>query len=195
MAEVTEKDILELEKEPEVVEEVKELNAKQELFCTVYASVEEFFGNGVKSYIKAYGLDPKSKKDYENAKANAHKLLTNAHILRRINELLDITLNDAVVDKELAYVVIQKVDLGAKMRGISEYNKLKKRIENKLKVEHEGEISLNKVLNELEDQHGIPRTEKESIPVDEHSEQTAADSAADPEQRPESLPLQQDKQG
>ena len=103
------------------------LTPRQELFCKTFASDREFFGNGVQSYLIAY---PKAL--YNTARTNASILLTNPNILRRINELLETdTLNDQNVDKQLAFVVQQNSDLGAKMRAINEYNKLKQRIIDK----------------------------------------------------------------
>lgn len=117
--------LYELEKE----EKADKLNPNQELFCKLYASDKEFFGNGVISYAEAYGLDLKEKGNYNTARANASRLLTNASILKRINELLEVdSLNDAFVDKQLAFVIAQNVDLSSKTAAIREYNKLKTRI-------------------------------------------------------------------
>lgn len=115
----------------QIKEEVKkeELNAKQELFCKLYASYEEFFGNGVQSYIEAYGIDTNRPGAYNGARASASQLLTNPNILKRIDELLEVNgLNDQAVDKELAFVIMQKADLSSKVAAIREYNKLKTRI-------------------------------------------------------------------
>lgn len=115
----------------------KKLNPKQELFCKLYASDKEFFGNGVESYGEAYGLDLTIPKHYSAARTNASKALTNANILARITALLELgPLNDQNVDRELAFVIAQRADLGAKMAGIREYNSLKARIIKKL--EHTG---------------------------------------------------------
>lgn len=114
-------------------------NAKQELFCNYYASDYESFGNGVSSYIKAYGPDTKQKNWYKNACSAASQLLSNTKVCLRINELLELgVLNDTVVDKELSFVIIQKGDLTAKMTGIREYNKLKQRITDKLDLTSKG---------------------------------------------------------
>lgn len=106
----------------------KKLNVKQEKFCKLYATKEDFFGNGVRAYAEAYGLDPNKKSGYETAKANAYKLLTNTHILKRISELLnEAGLNDVFVDKQLLFLIQQHADLGVKLRAIQEYNRLKAR--------------------------------------------------------------------
>lgn len=104
------------------------LNPQQELFCQLYASNREFFGNGMQSYLEAYDLDSSK---WKSAKANAHRLLTKDYILKRIDELLEIYINDQVVDKELGFVILQKADLGSKVAAIREYNKLKNRVSDK----------------------------------------------------------------
>ncbi len=113
------------------------LNPKQEKFCQLYASDREFFGNGTQSYVEAY--KPKKVGNWYNvARSRASELLTSPNVLARINEILDITLNDAHVDKQLSFVITQNADLSSKTRAIAEYNKLKGRIEEKVK--HSGEI-------------------------------------------------------
>ena len=123
-------------------------NPKQELFCQYYSSTEEFFGNGVESYIKAYQTENGKRITYKSAKTCAYRLLTNVDILARINELMDLFLNDQVVDKELSFVVMQKGDLSAKVAAIREYNKLKQRIVDK--IEHSGSIDTTKNLTDEE---------------------------------------------
>ena len=114
----------------------RKLTLKQEKFCQVYVSPDEFFGNGVQSYMKAYGLEF-NKKNLASARANAYKLLTNAHILRRIDELLEIDgFNDQQADKTLAFLMTQKAELGTSLGATKEYNKLKGRITDK--IEHKG---------------------------------------------------------
>lgn len=104
------------------------LTAKQEQFCLLYATTEDFFGNGVKAYAEAFKLDLSKKGKYETAKTNAWRLLTNADILNRINQLLeDRNLNTAFVDKQLYFLVAQSKDYHVKLRAIQEYNKLKGR--------------------------------------------------------------------
>ena len=112
------------------------------MFCQLYASDKEFFGNGVESYIEAYDLDVTENKGvYSGARASASKLLTNTNILKRINELLELgILNDTFVDKQLAFLIGQNADLPTKRAAITEYNKLKSRITEKLE-------SINKNMN------------------------------------------------
>ena len=104
------------------------LNQKQEKFCKLYSTTLEYFGNGVKSYAEAYGLDLAQRGSYMTAKSNAHKLLTNTDILKRIDELLDDQkLSENYVDKQLDFLIAQSQELAVKLRAIQEYNKLKNR--------------------------------------------------------------------
>lgn len=119
-----------VEKKPKEKKKRK-LRHRQELFCKLYASDREFFGNGVQSYAEAYNIDLLKKGAYGVAKVNASRLLTNANILDRINELMDIVVNDIIVDKELAFTIIQKDNLHAKVAAIKEYNLLKERIKQR----------------------------------------------------------------
>ena len=106
----------------------KELNQNQIAFCNYYIT-EEFFCNWTKSYIKAYWWDE------DTARKKASLLLTNVNILNYIDSLLvDMGLNDQRVDKELAKLILQDNEMPVKLNAIKEYNKLKQRIEDKLKV-------------------------------------------------------------
>jgi phage terminase small subunit len=123
----------------------KELNEKQELFCKYFVS-KDFYANGVESYAAAYGLDLSNPKNYNTAKVNASKLLTNTNISSYITQMLDDAgLNDNFVDKQLLFVISQHADLNAKMKAIEQYNKLKQRITDKseTKVSGSWEITLN----------------------------------------------------
>lgn len=109
------------------------LNAKQELFCQLYASDREFFGNGVQSYIEAYKPETKSPNWYKTVCSASSRLLSDVKVCKRINELLSAEgLNDEFVDKQLLYVIAQHDDRGAKVAAIREYNKLRARITEKL---------------------------------------------------------------
>jgi len=106
------------------------LTPEQEKFCQCFVSPDAFFGNGVKSYIKAYGIDVSQKGQYDVAKSGAYENLTKPYINDRINELLeDQGLNDNNVDKQLGLVINQNAEFGSKVAAIREYNKLKKRVE------------------------------------------------------------------
>ena len=118
----------------------EKLNPKQELFCQLYSSDQEFFANGTQAYMEAYDIDTSKKGTYENARVNASKLLTNTNILKRINELLELRgLNDPFVDKQLEFLITQNADLKTKVSAIKEYNKLKSRILEKAEITHKFE--------------------------------------------------------
>ena len=108
------------------------LRLKQEIFCRLYASNHEFFGNGVQSYLEAY--QPKRIGNYYNvARSRASELLTSPNVLRRIDELFEAGgLNDAFVDKQLEKLLTQDADFKSKLGAIHEYNKLKQRITDKI---------------------------------------------------------------
>ena len=112
----------------------------------MYASEREFFGNGTQSYIEAY--NPKREGNwYASVRADASRLLTNDNILKRIDELLEIGLNDGFVDKRLGFWITQMAYPGTSMEAIREYNKLKKRINEKLTLKHEFSDSTDEELD------------------------------------------------
>ena len=116
------------------------LTPQQELFCQLYAGDREFFGNGVQSYIEAYGADTSKPGWYTTARAGAHENLTKPHILERIDEIFEAHgLNDQFVDKQLEKLIVQDADFNAKMKAIAEYNKLKARITEKRDITSGGE--------------------------------------------------------
>ena len=111
------------------------LNLQQEQFCRLFASSEEFFGNGVQSYIEVYEPNQKTPNWYGIAAASASRLLKNAKVSARINELLVETgLSDEWVDKQLSAVITQWADMPSKVAAIKEYNKMRGRIIDKSEV-------------------------------------------------------------
>jgi hypothetical protein len=122
--------------EPKTEKKKKEkLEPKRELFCQLYVSPGEFFGNGVQSYIEAYGPDQHKSNWYKSACASASEILSNPKVFNRINELLeDMGMNDANADKQLSFLMNQHADFSSKLGAVKEYNKLKKRITDKMDV-------------------------------------------------------------
>lgn len=112
------------------------LNLKQSKFCELYSSSEEFFGNGVQSYIEAY--DPKRVGNwYNSAKASAYDNLTKPYLLAYIDYLLELRgLNNPFVDKQLEFLITQNADFRSKLGAIKEYNTLKKRTDKTDKNEN-----------------------------------------------------------
>lgn len=119
--------------------EAEKLNLRREKFCQLYTSDSEFFGNGTQAYIEAYQPNQSKPNWYKSSQANASRLLSNDMVLKRINQLLDSKgLNDGFVDKQLLFLITQNAEFGAKITAIREYNKLKKRITDKMDVTSDG---------------------------------------------------------
>src|SRR3989344_4232845 len=125
-----------------------DLNPKQKIFCKLYASSEEFFGNGVRSYMKAY-----DSQNYKASMVCAWELLRNPKISQYISQLLELRgLNDNFVDKQLEFLITQHTDFKSKLGAIHEYNQLKKRAEvNKNKTQ----INVVVLPAELMNKHNI----------------------------------------
>lgn len=112
------------------------LTPKQQKFCELYTCDPDCFGNGFRSYVKAYGIDATKRGASAGARASASQLLTNPNILAKINELAEpMKMTDQIVDQELSFLIAQRADYGVKIRAISEYNKLRGRISQKLQIE------------------------------------------------------------
>jgi hypothetical protein len=58
--------------------------------------------------------------------------------------LLDLSLNKAHVDKQLAFLITQNADFSAKMAAIREFNALRKRVTQKF----EGTLTLAQALHQ-----------------------------------------------
>ena len=111
------------------------LNPKQERFCQLYTSGGEFFGNGVQAYIEVYKPNKKNKNWYKVSKSASSRMLTNVNLCRHISELLEADgFNNMFMDKQILFLATQFNDYNAKIRAIQEYNKLKKRITEKIDV-------------------------------------------------------------
>lgn len=112
-------------------EEVKDqLTPKQELFCQLYAIHIDYLWNGTQAYAEAYWYNLSDIKQNKICQASASRMLRNVKVLERLRKLQDDFLSDEMIDKELAFVALQRADLWSKMRAISEYNRLKWRINN-----------------------------------------------------------------
>jgi len=57
--------------------------------------------------------------------------------------------SQVLIDKELAFVALQRSDLGAKMRAICEYNRLHNRIANKIEEDSE-ESPIVRLLRQID---------------------------------------------
>lgn len=128
--------------EDEKVDE--KLNVRQELFCQLYATRQEFFGNGVESYAEAYDIDKGNPNWFAVSAASASRLLKNVKIIARIQQIMVETgFNDAHADRELSFLMTQHADLSVKLGAVKEFNKLKNRIEDKIDITSKGERLVN----------------------------------------------------
>ena len=150
------------DKEPKVLYEEEpteqKLTKRQELFCHNFAQDKDCFGIGVRAYLKVY-----PDCSYDSARTCAYRLLTNVYIMKRIDDLMEVFINDQIVDKELARVISQMGDYSSKVRAISEYNKVKGRIVERRDVTIGGRIKLDDIgdnlldkLNEEDNRTTIP---------------------------------------
>lgn len=141
----------------------KKLNLKQDLFCQYYVKNSVLRGNGTLCYAQAYDIDLDSlsredkkevvwdeKKEmdvervipnsseyqttYDWCSVNASQLLRNTKVQERLVVLYNEMLREDVVDAELTKVILQDDKLEAKVSGIREFNKLKKRITDLVEV-------------------------------------------------------------
>ena len=113
-----------------LIEEIgNELNERQKLFALLYTTDKNCFGNATSSYKSAYNL---TDAQYKAANANAHRLIVNESIQRFIKKFLADRFNEESVDAEMNKVIHQDKDLHAKNSAISEFNKLKARIQTKV---------------------------------------------------------------
>lgn len=137
-----------IEKKQIIVKE-KKINLRQDMFCKLYATDPQILGNASQCYLKVYGGT------YETAKGNGMKLLNKPEIVARINDYLDKEgFNDQNVDKQHLFIINQKKDLNVAMKGIQEYNKLKKRVNASI------EIIMPKPVMELEDDEVVQKIDK-----------------------------------
>ena len=78
----------------------------------MYITDKEFFGNGLQAYAEAYDVDLSKKNAWKSAAAGASRLLKNVKVLAFMNILLESgCLNDAHVDKQLAFFITQNAEL------------------------------------------------------------------------------------
>ena len=127
-----------------------QLTKKQELFCKLFATKREYFGNGTQAYAKAYNIDLTKRGKQSIAKSNASRLLTYDYISDYINKLIDIGgLNDKRVDKELLFLIEQNANFNVKLGAIKEYNSLRKRIIQREEIKVKSDWNISDYLKEL----------------------------------------------
>ena len=119
----------------EIGKELK-LTPKQVDFCRYYTT-EEYFGNGVRAFGKAYGFNPDNKNERARCSVGASTALRHATILTLIDILLDSEgFNDQFMDKQLLKVATQDADLKAKMLAIKTYNEISGRVKKQIDINH-----------------------------------------------------------
>lgn len=124
------------------------LTTKQIDFARYYTT-EEFFGNGMVAYAKAYGLNANDKNQRNRAAVGASTSLRHSTILMLIDIILDSEgFNDQFVDKQLLMVIQQSADLKSKMLAIKEYNALKSRIKTNIEINVKPEFDYTMLSNE-----------------------------------------------
>ena len=136
-------------KKPEIPEtdKGKELTIRQERFCQLFSRPGECFDNKTISYIVAYdkeeevgGLNvvfskkmKKQQRAYFTFGQQAYSLMKYTEIRARCQEiLLEQFGDDKAADSETQWVIQQRKDLHAKMRGIEQRNTLRNRLKGKL---------------------------------------------------------------
>lgn len=135
------------------------LNINHERFCRLYTKNSALFGNATQCYAQAYGYDLESlstkgkysqpdenglrekiedspyEKSYNVCSVEGKRLLSYPKINEYINKLLNELMTDENADAELAWVMQQREDLSPKVQALREYNKIKGRITDKVKLE------------------------------------------------------------
>lgn len=93
-------------------------------------------GNGVRCYEQAFNHPIINKIDFQACASRSRSLLRQSKIMLYITELMSTyVLNAVVVDQQLKFIIMQNSDLGVKLGGIREFNKLNNRIQDKMMVE------------------------------------------------------------
>ena len=118
-----------------------ELTPRQLKFIELYCS--DFLGNWVQAYLEVYDIDKTKPWWYKTACASASRLLSNAKVYKKINQMLEEAwLNDNFVDKQMLFLISQHSDLWVKARMIEAYNKLKQRFVEKSEEKKEITIKI-----------------------------------------------------
>ena len=112
------------------------MTPKQELFCRYYATNEvNTRGNATRSYLEAYKDEENNDLTEESAGTCGWRLLRNVEIQNYLKDLWKKTgLSDEEVDAELAGLVRQNEDKNVKLGSIREYNKIRERSPESIKV-------------------------------------------------------------
>ncbi len=127
----------------QIIDRKTGLNLREELFCRVYTSETEFFGNGVQTYIEVYKPDMSNPNWYNLACVKAHNILSKVKVFARINTLLaEQGFNHLNSDKQLGFLMNQFADFKAKIAAIREYNRVTKRVDDAPKIPTSFEVMI-----------------------------------------------------
>lgn len=119
------------------------------MFCRAYATDPLILGNATEAYKIVYGVS------HIAAKMASCKLMASPRIIAKINEYIEKQgFNNENVDKQHLFLINQHKDLNVKMKGIEHYNKLKKRISDRV------ELVIPKPIMELEEDEVIHKIDK-----------------------------------
>lgn len=111
-------------KEPVTLPEpVHQLRPNIEKFAQIYSQT----GIATTAYCEAYGIDRTNTVGYMTAASNASRLLKNAKVCERVNQLLTHTLNATTLDTQLSFLINQHDDKKTKLSAIKHGNELLKR--------------------------------------------------------------------
>lgn len=111
------------------------ISNEQEKFCQLYTRDKKLMGDPMGCFLAVYELEPHQVGNTKQIKKDIETLLAKPQIISRINELIEEDgFNDLNVDKQHLFIINQHADLNVKMKGIEHYNKLKKRIDNKIEL-------------------------------------------------------------
>jgi len=93
-------------------------------------------GEGVKKNKPEILRLEKRKKSIEmSANASGTRLLANVNIRQRVDYLFDQGLTDEMMDREMAFVIMQRGDLQSKVMAYDKVTKIKQRVSDKLSGE------------------------------------------------------------
>lgn len=146
----------------------EKLTLKQELFCQYYVKNESLRGNATLCYNEAYNINIHEKdttrqtnsewkeiewtseydKSYDYCSMAWSNLIRNYKIQDRIDELWNELLIDPKIDARLSKIIYKWKDEVA-LNWIKEYNKLRNRIIENVKVSWEVNISSDQTINKL----------------------------------------------
>lgn len=112
------------------IEEIisSDLTERSKLFCLLYTTDAQCFGNASRSYIHAYDL--RTDKQKKSARQLGYKLLTNVYIKAQVGNLFKAVFTSKGADNALAELINQRKDLNARLGAIREFNKLKNRVKD-----------------------------------------------------------------